>query len=438
MTTTAATDSASGTTPRRDPARGTSFRLIAIALGALATIGALAFALWGIIDTPARNWESQTATLMWALPLFTLVGTVLMRKYPRTGATLTGLAAIGGLLLALTVASGLQLSLTAGVVLAAAAAATALYSIVAAGDRIGATMVHNGEIIRPDWLTRFSAAKIASAPMFLTVLGVFIGGTIWTIVYSFTRSASLPTNDFIGFAQYERLFKTVRWSISVKNLAVYGVFSLSLSFVVGFLLAVFLDQKIRFESAFRTIYLYPFALSFIVTGHVWAWIMNPTFGLQKAIRDLGWTAFTFDWLGNRDMVVYTLVIAGLWQGTGLIMALMLSGLRGIDDEIWRAARVDGIPKWRTYISIVLPMMRPVLITTLVISASGIVRVYDLVVALTQGGPGLFSEMPAKYVYDNMFQGALGQGLAASSVMLVTVGIILIPWAIVEFGGKRRQ
>ena len=133
-----------------------------------------------------------------------------------------------------------------------------------------------------------------------------------------------------------------------------------------------------------------------------------------------------------------LVIAGLWQGTGLIMALMLAGLRGIDSEVWKAARVDGIPTWRTYISIVLPMMRPVLITTLVIAASGVVRVYDLVVALTQGGPGLFSEMPAKYVYDNMFQGALGQGLAASSVMLIATGIILIPWAVVEFGGKRRQ
>jgi len=297
----------------------------------------------------------------------------------------------------------------------------------------------NGKVAtRPNFLTRNTQAKLASVPMFLVVLGVFIGGSIWTIVYSFTRSASLPVMDWIGFAQYDRLFKTTRWVISVKNLALFGVFQLTFSFVVGFLLAVFMDQKIRFESAFRTIYLYPFALSFIVTGHVWAWIMNPAFGLQKAVRDLGWTSFTFDWLGNRDMVVYTLVIAGLWQGTGLIMALMLAGLRGIDPEVWKAARVDGIPTWRTYISIVLPMMRPVLITTLVIAASGVVRVYDLVVALTQGGPGLFSEMPAKYVYDNMFQGALGQGLAASSVMLIATGIILIPWAVVEFGGKRRQ
>jgi glucose/mannose transport system permease protein len=318
-------------------------------------------------------------------------------------------------------------------------AAVALYSIAANGDDVRLANVRNGETVRPDWVTRFGAAKVASIPLFLVVLGVFIGGTIWTIVFSFTGSTGFPlTDNWVGWDQYERLlFRTPRWSISVKNLAIYGVFSLSFSFIVGFLLAVFMDQKIRFESAFRTIYLYPFALSFIVTGHVWAWIMNPNLGLQKAVRALGWTNFEFTWLGDRNMVIYALVIAGLWQGTGLIMALMLAGLRGIDEEIWKAARVDGIPKWRTYISIVIPMMRPVLITTLVISASGVVRVYDLVVALTQGGPGLFSEVPAKYVYDKMFGGGLGQGLAASTVMLLTVGIIIIPWAIIEFGGKRR-
>jgi glucose/mannose transport system permease protein len=317
--------------------------------------------------------------------------------------------------------------------------AATLYSIAANGDDVRAANVRNGETIKPDWITRFGAAKVASIPLFLVVLGVFIGGTIWTIVFSFTGSTGFPLmNDWVGWDQYERLlFRTPRWSISVRNLAVYGVFSLVFSFVIGFLLAVFMDQKIRFESAFRTIYLYPFALSFIVTGHVWAWIMNPNLGLQKAVRAMGWESFEFGWLGDRNMVIYALVIAGLWQGTGLIMALMLAGLRGIDEEIWKAARVDGIPKWRTYISIVIPMMRPVLITTLVISASGVVRVYDLVVALTAGGPGLFSEVPAKYVYDKMFSGGLGQGLAASTVMLLTVGIIIIPWAIIEFGGKRR-
>jgi glucose/mannose transport system permease protein len=119
------------------------------------------------------------------------------------------------------------------------------------------------------------------------------------------------------------------------------------------------------------------------------------------------------------------------------MALMLAGLRSIDDEIWKAARVDGIPKWRTYIQIVVPMMRPVLITTFVIVASTAVRIFDLVVALTQGGPGLASEVPAKYVYEYMFVGNLAQGLAAATVMLATTAVILIPWVWVEFVRSRQ-
>jgi glucose/mannose transport system permease protein len=288
----------------------------------------------------------------------------------------------------------------------------------------------------PIKLFRNLNSKIAAIPMVWTVLFVFIGCTIWTIFYSFTNSRVLPTGDWIGFDQYERLFRDRRWNISVTNMFKYGVFGLTFSFVIGFLLAVLMDQKIRFEDTFRTIFLYPFALSFVITGIVWAWILSPAFGLQKSIRDLGWESFTFDWVANRQMVVYTLVIAGLWQGTGLVMALMLAGLRGIDDEIWKASRVDGIPKWRTYVFIVIPMMRPVFITALVIVASGIVRIYDLVVAMTGGGPGLSSQFPAVYVYEYMFVANLGLGLAASSVMLVAVAIIVVPWAFYEFGRKR--
>jgi glucose/mannose transport system permease protein len=288
----------------------------------------------------------------------------------------------------------------------------------------------------PIKLFRNLSAKIAALPMIWTVLFVFIGCTIWTVFYSFTNSRVLPTGEWIGFDQYERLLRDRRWNISVTNMFKYGVFGLTFSFVIGFLLAVLMDQKIRFEDTFRTIFLYPFALSFVITGIVWAWILNPAFGLQQSVRSLGWESFTFDWLANRQMVVYTLVIAGLWQGTGLVMALMLAGLRGIDDEIWKASRVDGIPKWRTYLFVVIPMMRPVFITALVIVASGIVRIYDLVVAMTGGGPGLSSQFPAVYVYEYMFVANLGLGLAASSVMLVAVAIIVVPWAFYEFGRKR--
>ncbi len=282
-------------------------------------------------------------------------------------------------------------------------------------------------------------AKIAALPMVATVLVVFVGCTLWTVYYSFTNSRLLPTGKFVGFEQYERLFATSRWNISVTNLISYGAMSLVLTLTLGFLLAVLMDQKIRFESAFRTIMLYPFALSFIVTGLVWQWIMNPTLGLQGTLRNLGWEGFTFDWIANPRMVLFALLIAGLWQGVGFCMVLMLAGLRGVDDEIWKAARIDGIPTWRTYVSIVLPMMRGVLVTAVVLIGSGIVRLYDLVVALTNGGPGISSEVPAKYVYNYMFSGGnIGQGLAAATMMLLTVIIIMVPWAYLEFGGKGRR
>lgn len=281
--------------------------------------------------------------------------------------------------------------------------------------------------------------KIAAIPMILTAVIVFVGGTLWTVTYSFTNSKLLPRLNFVGFDQYERLWETSRWLISIQNLIVYGVFSLVFTIGIGFLLAVLMDQKIRFEDTFRTVMLYPFALSFIVTGLVWQWILNPQFGIQQVVRGLGWESFTFDPLNNPEVVLFGILIAGLWQGTGFVMCLMLAGLRGIDDEIWKAARVDGIPRWRVYIFIVIPMMRPVFITTLVIVASGIVRLYDLVVAQTSGGPGMASQVPAMYVYDYMFQAQnLGQGFAASTMMLLSVLIVLIPWAYLEFGGKKQR
>ena len=207
--------------------------------------------------------------------------------------------------------------------------------------------------------------------------------------------------------------------------------------VIGFLLAALLDQKIRFEDVFRTIFLYPFALSFVVTGLVWQWLLNPDFGVQAVVRSLGWESFTFNPLYDQRIVIYGILIAALWQGTGLVMCLMLAGLRGIDEDIWKAARVDGIPMWKTYLFIVIPMMRPVFVTALVIIASGIVRVYDLVVAQTSGGPGQASEVPAKYVYDYMFAAQnLGQGFAASTMMLLSVVVVVVPWAYLEFGRRR--
>lgn len=277
-------------------------------------------------------------------------------------------------------------------------------------------------------------SKLASLPMMLIVLVGFVGSTIWTMAFSLTSAKFFPVWNWsnLNFNQYTFLMTNERWIKSLQNMTLYAICFVSISFVLGFLIAVMMDQKIRAEGVFRTIYLYPFALSFIVTGHVWAWIMNPAYGLEHSVRQMGWTSFNFDWLTNIKYSIYAVVVAGLWQGTGLVMALMLAGLRGVDDEVWKAAKIDGIGKWRTYLQIILPMMRPVLITTLVIVASGAVRVFDLVLSLTQGGPGISSQVPAMYVLEKVFNGNLAGGLAASTIMLGMTSIVLIPWVYVEF------
>ena len=292
---------------------------------------------------------------------------------------------------------------------------------------------------RPNQLFRNLNAKIASIPMIVTALFVFVGGTAWTVVYSFTSSGLLPRLKWVGLDQYERLWTTKKWLVAIENLAIYGLCMLVLVFVIGFILAALIDQKIRFENTIRTVILYPYALSFVVTGLVWQWILNPEFGIEAIVRDLGWQSFEFDPLYSADIAIFGVLIAGLWQGSGLVMVLMLAGLRGIDQDVWKAARVDGIPAWKTYIFIVIPMMRPVFITTLVLTVTGIVKLYDLIVAQTSGGPGIATEVPAKYVYDMMF-GAnnLGHGFAASTMMLVTVALVVIPWAILEFGGGKKH
>jgi glucose/mannose transport system permease protein len=302
-------------------------------------------------------------------------------------------------------------------------------------------------------------SKFGSLAMILIALFVFVGGTLWVILFSFTSMRVLPLftpaewwDKFIGFANYDRLFNSGRWmdcpalseigtaawklqcAGAYPNVVTYAVLSIIFVMIFGFLIAVLMDQKIRAEGMFRTIFLYPFALSFIVTGHVWAWIFSPEYGLQKAVRAWGWESFSFGWIADQKMVMYAIVIAGLWQGTGFVMALMLAGLRGIDEEIWKAAKIDGIPTWRTYLQIVLPMMKPVLVTTFVFVASGAIRIFDLVIAITDGGPGVSSDVPSRYIYQN-FTANLGQSLTASTVMLLSMAVILIPWIRMEFGKK---
>lgn len=271
------------------------------------------------------------------------------------------------------------------------------------------------------------AAYIAILPMALTVLLAYLGTMLWTARVSVSSSRTFPASDFVGASQYIRLFNNERWLLSLQNVAVYGVLFIAACLIIGFLLAVFIDQKVMAEGALRTVFLYPYAMSFVATGLIWQWILNPELGIQEVLHKLGWTEAKFDWIVDQDMAIYTIVIATVWQASGLVMALMLSGLRGVDEEIWKAARIDGIPRWRVYASIVLPMLGASVSTAFVLLFVMVVKVFDAVVAMTQGGPGTASEVPAKFIMDYLFGRAnIGLASAASIVLLLTVLAIVAP------------
>ncbi len=278
--------------------------------------------------------------------------------------------------------------------------------------------------------------KLVLAPAFLLGLAFIYGFMVWNGVLSVSASRMLPNYEFVGLAQYERLFAMDRWWVAMKNLAIFGFLYVGVSMALGVFLAILLDQKVRGEGFIRTIYLYPMALSFVVTGTAWKWILNPSDGLQKLVQDMGWTTFTFDWLVQSDMAIYCVVIAGVWQSAGFTMALFLAGLRGIDDSIIKAAQIDGASLPRIYWRIVLPAMRPVFFSTLMVLAHLSIKSFDLVMALTAGGPGYATDVPATFMYAMSFsRGQIGLGAASATIMLATVAAIVVPYLYSELRKK---
>jgi glucose/mannose transport system permease protein len=266
---------------------------------------------------------------------------------------------------------------------------------------------------------------LGTAPMIATAIGVFVICIIYSFVLSFTNSRLFPSFEFVGFEQYDRLWETNRWLVSVNNIWFFGLLSIVSNMVFGYLLAVFMDQRIKQEDLFRSIFLYPFAMSLVITGLVWRWILDPNYGIQGTVQNWGFENFAFAPLVNAETAIYGLVVAGIWNGVGVTMAILLAGLRGVDGEIWKAAKIDGIPAWRTYLFIVLPMMRGAIITAFVLQCVGVVRVYDLIVAMTQGGPGIATQMPAVFVIQHITDRAnVGLGMAAATMMLVPVIVLM--------------
>lgn len=286
------------------------------------------------------------------------------------------------------------------------------------------------------WLER-NVPRIVLAPSFLAVLVFVYGFIAWTAWVSLTRSRLLPKYEIEGFIQYDRLFAAPRWDTAMNNLFVFGALFIVVSMLLGLLLAILLDQKIRAEGALRTIYLYPMALSMIVTGTAWKWIMNPGLGIEALVRGWGFEGFSFDWVVDPDMAIYAIVIAAVWQASGFVMALFLAGLRSVDDEIIKAARIDGIPAWRIYSAIVIPSMAPIFLSAFIVLAHLAIKSFDLVIALTGGGPGYATDLPATYMYAMAFsRGDIGQAASSAMVMMMVVFAIVVPYLYSELRAKR--
>ena len=279
--------------------------------------------------------------------------------------------------------------------------------------------------------------KLVVAPSFVLSLLFIYGLMAWNGYLSLSASRILPNYDFVGLAQYETLFDSERFRVAMSNLAVFGVLFIGGAMAVGVVLAVLLDQKVRGEGLLRTIYLYPMAISFIVTGTAWKWMLNPGLGLEHLMHQWGFENFSFDWLINPDMAIYCVVIAGVWQSAGFVMPLFLAALRGIDDSIIKAAQVDGASLPRIYWSIILPSLRPVFFSTLLVVSHLAIKSFDLVMALTAGGPGFATDLPATFMYAHAFtRGQIGLGAASATVMLATVAAIVVPYLYSELRAKR--
>lgn len=256
----------------------------------------------------------------------------------------------------------------------------------------------------------------------------------WTGFISLTEWNDIfPSYNMVGFRNYVELFQNFRFQISMKNTLVFTLLFLISSLVIGFLLAILLDQKIRGENIFRNIYLFPMAISFVVTGVVWRWILNPgtlqnPIGLNQLLDKIGLSFLKSGWYTDPKVGIKAVVIAATWQMSGYVMAMYLAGIRGIPSELFEAAQVDGANMWQVYRYIVIPLLRPITLGAVIILGHISLKIFDLVVAMTGSGAGFSCDVPALFMYDTTFRGNhFAQGASIAIILLLMVGILIIPY-----------
>ncbi len=284
------------------------------------------------------------------------------------------------------------------------------------------------------WLPR-----LLISPAFLVSALFFYGLTAWVVMVSFTSSEALFQLDWVGLKHHLRLWQDDGWIGSLWNLLKYAPIVVGVPMVLGCLLAIFLDQKIRFEGGFRTVYLYPLALSWVVAGTIWRWLLSPELGIEAWLHTLGFVNAEFDWIIQPKRSIFALALVAVWHATGFVMAMFIAGLRSVDDSVFRAAMIDGASLPRIYWSIVLPTLRPTVFSAALILLPAALRTFDLVVVLTSGGPGQSSVLPAYFMFDRFFRrDQMALGAASASIILMMCIAIALPYIVGEMKRQRHD
>ncbi|MGN8080887.1 MULTISPECIES: carbohydrate ABC transporter permease [Variovorax] len=279
--------------------------------------------------------------------------------------------------------------------------------------------------------------QLAISPALAVSLLFFYGLTAWVAAVSFTDSAGAISWNWVGLDQYRRLFTDDNWWRALWNLALYLPLVVGLPLVLGCFLAILLDQKVRLENGIRTVILYPLALSWIVAGTIWRWLLSPDTGIEKWLHGIGFENALFDWIVQPRYSIFALVIVAVWHSTGFVMSMFIAGLRSIDESVFKAAMIDGASLPRIYWRVVLPALRPTVFSAALILLPAALRTFDLVVVLTQGGPGQSSVLPAFYVFDRFFRrDQMGLGSASAMVLLFTCAMVAVPYILSELKKHR--
>jgi len=269
----------------------------------------------------------------------------------------------------------------------------------------------------------------------LLLLFIFVYGFIaWSLRISFTDwNSIIPNMTSVGFENYARLFESQRFQTDIRNTIFFTLFFLVICIVGGFFLSYLLYSKLRGESFLRTIYLFPLSLSFVVTGVLWRWIFSPEVGINSLFRMMGFKA-TFGWFTSTysfmgfNVALIALIIAASWQYLGYTMAMFLAGLRGIPDQLIESAQIDGAGELATMWYIILPIIKPITFSAMIVLGHISLKIFDLAYAMTGKGPAFVTDFPGLFMFETTFRGNhYAEGAAISIIMLILVAVVIIPY-----------